>query len=365
MGKPCLPNIEPLINLGINPTTGLPIKFGGTPLTLKEDMLKFFRVMDEQTAVRRYQWFNLPDGLDGELLERILYYKGQACFFYDEITDKFYFLPFTLDGVLDVYGRYKGIKPLPFGTNDAKEGKVSNAITMMHREPQYEIVLPEEWEEDMLKKKCVLIHDYCKQISQTILPRQALQDPVLNVMSELVPFMRTKLIASTGIKGMRVNNADEYPNVTEAGRSFERSALTGQMYVPIVGAMDFQDLTNANGGQAVEDFMMALQAIDNLRLSSYGIESGGVFEKKAHTLESEQAMNQASVGPIYQDGLLIRQRFCNIVNSIFGIGIWCDASESVLGVDADGDGVEYDQDADSGDANVNDGGSNNENNSEI
>ena len=52
--------------------------------------------------------------MDGQLLERILYYRGQGAFFYMESLEKFFFLPFALDGEIDVYGRYTGITPLPF-----------------------------------------------------------------------------------------------------------------------------------------------------------------------------------------------------------------------------------------------------------
>ena len=44
-----------------------------------------------------------------------------------------------------------------------------------------------------------------------------------------------------------------------------------------------------------------------------------------------------------QDGLSIRQNFCNIVNSIWGIGIWCEPAQNISGTDTDGDGVIYDR----------------------
>lgn len=54
MGKPYLPNLEPLWQAGIDPKTGLPSKFGGSKCTLKEDLKKFLRLVDEQDAVNRY-----------------------------------------------------------------------------------------------------------------------------------------------------------------------------------------------------------------------------------------------------------------------------------------------------------------------
>lgn len=49
-----LPNIQPIIAAGINPKTGLPYKLGGNKKTLKEDVKKFLRLVDEQDAVNRY-----------------------------------------------------------------------------------------------------------------------------------------------------------------------------------------------------------------------------------------------------------------------------------------------------------------------
>ena len=44
-----------------------------------------------------------------------------------------------------------------------------------------------------------------------------------------------------------------------------------------------------------------------------------------------------------QDGTSIRQNFCNIVNSIWGLGIWCEPAQNVMGADIDGDGLMYDR----------------------
>ena len=46
---------------------------------------------------------------------------------------------------------------------------------------------------------CVLIKDYTEQISQTNISRQILQDPILDVMADMFPFMRTALLNGTGI----------------------------------------------------------------------------------------------------------------------------------------------------------------------
>ena len=161
-------------------------------------------------------------------------------------------------------------------------------------------------------------------------------------MAECVPFMRTAMISSTGIKGVRVQDADQQQNVIDGSRSLEHAAMTGNPWVPIIGNIEFQELTDGPTGK-IEEYMLAMQSLDNLRLSGYGIDNGGLFEKKAHELQTEADLNGGPVGLVLQDGLSIRQNFCNIVNSIWNIGIWCEPAQNIMGVDNDGDGVVYDR----------------------
>lgn len=346
MGKPYLPNIAEITSMGINPKTGLPYKFSGDSCTLKDDIKRVLRIIDEQDAVERFHWVNLPDGIDGELIERVLYYRGQGAFFFMETDGKFYFLPYALDGSIDVYGRYTGITPLPFN-GSASDGKEKPWIVGLKRKPVYGLKLPDDLELEDFTDSCVLLHDYSKQISQTTIPRRDLNEPIINVEAEMLPLMRTAAILGTGVKGMRVSNADEADCVTIAGKSLENAALTGKGYVPIIGSVEFQELTDGANLKGA-DYMQAMESIDNFRLGTYGIENGGLFQKKSHMLETEQAMAGGSTGLVYQNSLSIRQRFCDIVNSIWGLGIAVIPSESVMGGDINKDGVGFDQDESTG-----------------
>lgn len=331
---------------GINPKTGLPIKFG-SGLTSKEDIKKVLRLIDEQDAVNRYVWYNLPCNLTSQELERMLYYKGQLCFFYMESLDEFYFMPYALDGTIDFYGRYNRVHPVPMtsGTDD-KAGKAqAELLAAIKLDCVYGIQLPEEVETTDYTKKCVLLHDYTKQLSQTIISRQIVNDPIIDVMAECIPFMRTCLISGSGIKGIRVNDADQQESVHDASRGLLKAALSGEPWVALLGGVEFQELTDGAVLKA-EEYMLAMQSLDNLRLSTYGIDNGGLFEKKAHELQSEADINGGPVGLVLQDGLSIRQNFCNIVNSIWDLGIWCEPAQNIMGMDLDGDGAIYDEDSD-------------------
>lgn len=343
MAKPAVYDIKTLIQAGINPKNGMPIRFG-SKADLKDNIRKTLRILDEQNAVNRYKWYNLPDGLTGQMLERIIYYKGQAIFFYCELDDTFYFLPFSLNGTIDIYGRYKKVSPLPF--NGVASDKDNNSwITALVKECVYEVIdEDEEKASKLLIDGAVILWDYTKQESQTIIPRQILNDTILDMMAEAFPFARTNLIASSGIKGMVVQSGDEVNNVTLASEAMLMAALTGEPWIAIQkgGSNEFQELGDGTALKS-EEFLLYMQSLDNYRLSLYGLDSGGIFEKKSHMLESEQQMNAGNVGLVYQDGLTIRQRFCDIVNSIWELGIWCEASETVAGLDRNMDGIIADE----------------------
>ena len=313
MANPSIPDLQTLWQAGINPKTGLPLKFGSLKCMLKEDIKKALRIQDEQDAVNRYVWYNLPANITSQELERMLYYKGQLCFFYDKDLEEFYFMPYALDGTIDFYGRYNTVHPVPMSSGVDDKGVKAQAdyLSTKHLKCMYGIVLDEP---DMLNST-VLLHDYTKQLSQVIIPRCTVNEPILDVMSEVLPMARTNMIASCGVKGVRVQDADQQQNVADGSRSLVNASLTGDPWVPIIGNIEFQELTDGQTGKN-QDYFLALQSLDNFRLSLYGIDNGGLFEKKAHELQSEADINGGPVGLVMQDGLSIRQNFCNIVNSI-------------------------------------------------
>ena len=347
MGKPVLPDPKLFIQAGIDPKTKQATRVVNDE-KLKENMRKVLRIIDEQDAVNRYKWYNLPTNISSEELERLLYYKGQLCFFYFKDLDEFYFMPFALDGSIDFYGRYNSIHPVPMasGTEDDKKLKEQYEsqralLSMLHLNVVKAVKPLNDLKEEDLYNSAVILWDYSRQLSQNIIARKEINEPLLDVLAEIPCFLRTSLIAATGIKGMRVADADAKNEVKIASSQILNSALKGELAVPITSAIEIQELFDGPTGKA-QEYLLAMQALENLRLSTYGLENGGLFEKKAHKLEEEQDMNSATVGLVFEDGLAIRQNFCNIVNSIWGTSIWCMPSESVVGVDINGDGAAFD-----------------------
>ena len=336
-------DLQTLVQAGIDPKTGLPLKVvNGLPSKLKEGIKALFRIIDEQDAVTRYTWYNLPCNITSQELERMIYYKGQLAFFYCEPLDQFFFMPYALDGTIDFYGRYNRIHPVPMANGTTEEekklyGAQMDYLSTLKLDVLYDIPL----EPVDPYKSCVLVHDYTKQMSQTVISRQVLNDPLLDVMSDTVPLMRTALFNSSGVLAMRVNSQDEQSNVKAANQAIDAAVLNGQRYIPVLGNIDFQELAGGETAKA-EEFLMALQSLDNLRLSTHGLDSGGLFQKKAHVLESENSMNAGHARSALDDGLMIRQHMCDIANAIWGIGMSCEISESALMMDKNMDGMAVD-----------------------
>ena len=339
---PTLPNLEPYIAAGLDPKTGLPRKMSSVDIRLKEEIRKFIRVQDEQDAVNRYVWYNLPAGLSSQELERMLYYKGQLCFFYNEELNKFFFLPYALSGTIDLYGRFNTIHPVPLAegtTQDEKQQikRLADWLSQLDLQVAYDIILPEDLTYNHLIGSTVILRDYTNQLSQTLIPRQQLNDALVDVEADCIPFMRTALLNGTGVRGVRVNNEDEAFQVFEASKTMNDAALTGNKYIPMIGdGLDFQDFTDGTIAKS-EEFLLAMQSLDNIRLSGFGIENGGIFQKQERKLVAEADMAAGTVSFALQDGLAQRQRFCDIVNSIWGIGIACEVSEIASGMDKNGD----------------------------
>lgn len=337
---PVLPDLQTIMQAGFDPKTGLPLKLSvvAKPM-LKENIRKVLRVMDEQNAITRYEWENLPCNLTSEELERMLYYKSQLAFFYIADLDEFYFMPYALDGTIDFYGRFNTVHPVPMASGTTEDKKAAKTqedyLSSLKLKCIYDVKQIKEGENK--NNYCVLLSDYSKQLSQTNISRQVLQEPILDAMAEAFPLARTSLIANSGVKGMRVQDEDQSANVKEASRGLTKAALEGDPWIPIVGKLDFQDLTNGTALKS-EEYLLYMQALDNFRLSTYGLNKGGLYQKKAHVLEGEQEANENKNKGSLVDGLKLREHFAEVANKIWGLNIKVKKGE----VDKEGEAVEVD-----------------------
>ena len=337
MGKgfPVLPDYNTLGAMGF-------LKKGFLP---SDEIKKILRVNDEQIHCNRFKWYNLPRGLTGNLIERILYYRGQGAFLYLKGSDQFVFLPYALKGTIDVYGRYKKVGPVPFnGKSEADKEDKNSPVYILLSDIEANVVYdPVDFDDikanpAMLETSAVLLSDYTRQLPQKIIPKFQLTEPIIEYESKIIPYVNTALSNSTGIGGVRVDGQDEQATVELASAQAQFAALTGLKWIPLTSQLEIQELT---GGQVAksEEFLLTMQSLDNFRLGIHGVENGGLFEKKAHTTDLENSINMGTSGFAIKDALYNRQEFCTIVNTLWGFNIWCEPDEITVGMDYNMDGM--------------------------
>lgn len=290
----------------------------------KNNIKTNIRVMDEQNFVNRYKWYNLPDGIDGQFLERMLYYKYQLALFYMESNDQFYILPFTFTKDIDVYGRWQYISPLPFTNGKVENGKERVWIPGLTKTIINDICIDINW--DKITDSAVILRDYTNQLAESQIPRAILQEQIIDYESEIISMHRTALMNSTGTNAVRVNDEQDQAQIQALNDQVHIASLTGQKYLAAVAQIDMQGLDGAKTANP-QEFMTALASIDNLRLSMLGLDNGGIQEKQGTIINAEAIAGKVNTGSILQDGLMQRQKFCNIVNSIWPLGIWCEVNQ--------------------------------------
>lgn len=351
-----LPDIQTLIGLGFDPAKidKLAAYLSGVSICANrlDSVKKILRKNDRQQFVNRFVWENLPNDLTGEFIERVLYYRYSGIFFYIPELQIFNFLPYVGKGI-DEKGRYTSCSPLPFnGSSNKKDDDKNFYIPGLELQPIYDITKTSEYAVPIFngnggvegsrtinpqKDGCVILNSYCRDLGQRAIPEQEMMDPLLDMMSEAVPLARTNLFANSGVTGMRVSSGDEYSNVEAANKSMEAAALNGKRLIPIVGNLDFQELANVGSADG-EQFFLYMQALDNLRLQSYGLKNNGLYEKNQYVNNTMAGNTQANVGQILEDALKLRQEFCDMVNANWGLGISVNVSETIVNSDINFDG---------------------------
>ena len=331
MAKPCLKDY-PLMEWA--ESVGL-MRNGDWHKSLYKMLQARLRIVDEQQFIQSVYIDNLPEGLTRDLIGRILYYRGEGILFYVDELDQFEFLPYAKQGTgtgtsIDQYGRYLAVTPLQFfgGASMTTDGKQEEWIPGLIKHPVYDIPIePLDW--DKVKDACVILRANTQQMSQnTIFPYQ-MSSAIIGLEAMMLPFLQTSLLNSCGVTGLRVNNVDEAAQASMLSQSMLGGALSSQPKIPVIGNLDFQELTGSTGGNA-GDFLLSMQAIDNFRIGyGMGLKSGNLFQKNAHMLQSEEDANGGMCQLVLQDRIYQYQQFCDIANDVFGLSLTVGVDPSV------------------------------------
>ena len=308
----------------------------GNPLNknLKYDSL--FSIMRKQNMIEtleRYQWINIPFGLTQDLIERLLFFRGKAVFYFNDKVGKFQFLPFALNKTIDEYGRYTRCNTLPFtGVDDDqdKKSKKNKNDTQNLIYQDLELVYDLPYNEEMMNKVKngnvvgIVLNDSSLEISQQPIIRNNYVRPILHLMATLMQIINTAMFGCADHNLVSVSNQAELESINDQIEGINQDILRGKRFTAVVGAVPIQTLKTNNTAN-LEGLFNTFNSLNNFLKQITGVANAGVFDKKAHLLQSEQELNGSNADDIYYNGLRLRQEFCLMVQAYYNYPIWCES----------------------------------------
>lgn len=291
-------------------------------------------------TIERFEWRNLPPELPSDLIERVLYFRFKGALFM--FNEKYYFLPFTLKGTIDSYGRYISITPVLFtGQWKIQQGKYTEDISFMSN-AEFTVVydLPkqegetaedevgEDVEDDAMtlpdaKDKAVILTDSSLEIAQDFTPINYLIRPLVEQMVDILVLVNIDLITSAKVFYVVAKDASQKEAIEKEFQDLDNRILNGKRIVVVTSPTELKELTGANVKDSARYFQ-SYQSIDNLRKDIIGIDNGGTFMKQEHTTEMETQTNSNGGSFVLNNALRMRRAFCETVNHVFGLNIQVD-----------------------------------------
>ena len=308
--------------------------------------------IDYQQFVTRFRWVNLPEGLNSELFERIMYFSGSAMFFYIKELKRFYFLPYGMNGEgtetgIDFYGQYNRLKPYSFngstdgsGEQSATGKKLSSAdvyLSTQIRDNIKDIPLVETEEEarKVYENGAVICFDRTPQLSYFVDSRNRISQSYVKYLIEILIQTKSALINSSGFNMFSTETESAADilqlQIDTINKDRERGKLAGVVSSTLGEIQNLQ----SNAPNAMTDFWNTFVAADNLRLKSLGIQNDGMVQKKQYQNMQETSLDVDGAMQVYMNSYLERVKFAAIVNSIWGLGIYPEPTLLINNLQAD------------------------------
>lgn len=288
--------------------------------------------IDFQEHLTRFKWNNLPEGMDSELIERILYYNGSAMFFYIDELKQFYFLPYgmTNEGsgnAIDFYGRYKMLRPYSFNGVSQEQKKDSTAdiyLGTQIRKNIIDIPLVDTIEDaiDMFKNGGVICFDNTPQLTYNVESRNRVNQGYMNYMIKALIQTKSAMINSSGFNLLQSTDANEADILQLQLDAINNDREDGQLSAIVSNLLGQIQNLQSNNPASMTEFWNTFQAINNLRKSSLGIPNDGAVQKSQYQNISEQQLDISGPMQVYWNAFMERIKFSSIVNSIWGLAIY-------------------------------------------
>lgn len=270
-------------------------------------------------TIERFEWKNLPEELNTDLIERVLYFRFKGAMF--KYNDKHYFLPFALAGTIDPYGRYEEISPVLFtGQFDSTGKKKKETLFLPSQVSNVKFTAKYALNQEPSKYDAIILTDSSLEVSQDWEPMNTVITPLIDQQLDILVLLNIDLVTSAKVFYIVAKDENQKEAIEAEFEGLDRQILEGKRVVVLTSAMELKELQ----GQSTKDsarYMQSFQSIDNLRKEIIGLENGGQFQKMEHMTEMETDVNTGSGSSVLENSLRMRKEFCELVNKFFGLNI--------------------------------------------
>ena len=304
-----------------------------------ENIGKSLANVDYQQYITRFKWNNLPEGLDSELFEKIMYFSGSAMFFYIKELDRFYFLPYGMAGEkeqtgIDFYGRFNKLKPYSFngstdgsGEEKANGKKVSAADIYLSTQVRNNIkdipfVKDEKEAREIYENGAVICWDYTPGLNYWNVSRNRVSQAYINYLVKVLIQTKSALINASGFNLFATDSESANDLMQMQIDDINEAREEGQLAAVVSKLLGKIENLQSNAPAAMADFWSSLQSVDNLRLKTMGIRNDGVQQKSQYQNIQEQSVDINDSLQVYWNSFMERIKFSAIVNSIWGLEIY-------------------------------------------
>lgn len=297
------------------------------------------KYIDYQQFLTRFKWNNLPEGMDSELIERILYFSGSAMFFYIKELNRFYFLPYGMSGEntevgIDFYGRFNRLKPYSFnGSTDGGGEKKADGkritrsdlyLSTQIRDNIKDIPMVESEEEarKIYENGAVICWDMTPQLAYAVDSRNRISQSYVKYIVQILIQTKSALINSSGFNLFSTDTEASTDIMQLQIDAINADREKGKLSAVVSNALGRIENLQSNAPSAMGDFWNSLVSADNLRLKSMGIRNDGLVQKSQYQNIQEQSIDINDAMQVYWNAFMERVKFSAIVNSIWGLGIY-------------------------------------------
>lgn len=301
-----------------------------------EQIGKAMANVDYQQYLTRFKWNNLPEGLDSELFERVLYYNGSAMFFYIKELDRFYFLPYAMSGEkedvgIDFYGRFNKIKPYSFnGSTDGRGEKTPGEkaanifLSTQVRDNIRDIpfVKSEEEARKVYENGAVICWDRTPGLAYACDSRNRVSQAFIKYLIKVLIQVKSALINASGFNLFATESESDNDIMQMQIDAINQDREEGKLAAVVSAMLGKIENLQSNAPAAMADFWACFQSVDNLRLKTMGIRNDGVQQKSQYQNIQEQSVDINDCLQVYWNSFMERVKFSAILNSIWDLDIY-------------------------------------------